>query len=161
MMEKHLSAIVPEIAVQALPDDPRIWVPQGENIWFRPLMLNTVNGGWSNLLKVTRSGVLTRHVHPAPVHGYVIKGSWHYREHDWVARAGSYVFEPPGEIHTLVVDADTEEMITFFVISGAMIYMDEDNRQIGYDDVFTKIAMCRKHYRSVGLPDEYLEQFIR
>lgn len=156
-----MNPIVPEIAVTAIPDDPRIWVPQGENIWFRPLMLNTVSGGWANLLKVTRSGVLTRHLHPAPVHGYVIKGSWHYREHDWVARAGSFVFEPPGEIHTLIVDADTEEMITFFVISGAMIYMDEDNRQIGYDDVFTKINMCRKHYGSVGIADDYLDQFIR
>src|SRR6266851_4302426 len=87
-----------EIIAQAIPEDDRVWV--------RPLMLNTVNGGWANLLKVTKSGVLSRHRHPAPVHGYVIKGSWRYREHDWVARAGDYVFEPPGETHTLVVDAD-------------------------------------------------------
>ena len=64
--------------------------------------------------EVTKSGVLSRHRHPAPVHGFVLKGSWHYLEHDWVATEGSYVFEPPGETHTLVVDDGVEEMITYF-----------------------------------------------
>src|SRR5207247_2125688 len=86
-----------------------------------------------------RRGVLSRHVHPAPVHGLVLEGSWRYLEHDWVARKGMYVFEPPGEIHTLVVDADVAEMITFFNISGAMIYLDQEDRTIGYEDVYTKI----------------------
>lgn len=150
-----------EIITLAVPEDDRVWVPQAAQVWFRPLMLNTVNGGWANLLKVTKSGVLSRHRHPAPVHGYVIKGSWRYREHDWVAREGSYVYEPPGETHTLIVDDDVEEMITFFNISGAMIYVDDEGNQIGYEDVHTKIAMCRDHYRKIGLGEDYIRQFIR
>ncbi len=150
-----------EIVVPAVPEDDRVWVPQAPRVWFRPLMFNTVNGGWTNLLKVTKSGLLSRHRHPAPVHGYVIKGSWRYLEHDWIAREGSYVYEPPGETHTLVVDEGVEEMITFFNISGAMIYVDEDGRQTAYEDVHTKIAMCRDHYRNVGLGEDYVRQFIR
>lgn len=158
----NLSAqdIRPEIAIAALPDDERVWVPQAENVWFRPLCLNTVGGAWANLLRVRRAGVLSRHRHPAPVHGYVIKGAWRYLEHDWVARAGSYVFEPPGEVHTLVVDS-ADEMITFFNISGALIYVDEGGKPTAYDDVFTKIEMCRRHYRSNGLGEAFIEQFIR
>jgi 2,4'-dihydroxyacetophenone dioxygenase len=152
---------VREIVVAAIPEDERIWVPQADRVWFRPLMLNTVSGGWCNLLRVTRAGILSRHRHPAPVHGYVIKGSWRYREHNWVARAGDYVFEPPGETHTLLVDEGVDEMITFFNISGAMIYLDESDRQIGYEDVHTKIAMCRRHYQQVGLGEDFVEQFIR
>jgi hypothetical protein len=110
---------------------------------------------------VQKSGFLSRHLHPAPVHGYVIKGSWHYLEHDWVARAGDYVFEPPGETHTLMVDADTEEMITFFNISGCMYYVDEHGTNTGYEDVFTKIDMCRAHYEKVGLGADYIDQFVR
>lgn len=151
----------PEIAVKAMPDDERVWVPQAKDVWFRPLMLNTMQGQWCNLLRVRRSGVLSRHLHPNPVHGYVIKGKWYYLEHDWVAETGSYVFEPPGEIHTLMVPEDVEEMITFFNITGCMVYMDEDNRQNGYEDVFTKIDMCRKHYDEVGLGADYVDQFIR
>ena len=105
--------------------------------------------------------MLSRHVHPAPVHGLVLEGSWRYLEHDWVATKGTYVFEPPGEIHTLVVDADVAEMVTFFNISGAMIYLDQDDRTIGYEDVYTKIEMCRAHYHGCGLGADYVDQFIR
>jgi hypothetical protein len=143
-----------------MPDDERVWVPQADNVWFRPLMMNTVAGGWCNLLRVRRAGVLSRHRHPGPVHGYVIKGAWRYLEHDWVARAGAYVFEPPGEIHTLIVDS-ADEMVTFFNISGAMIYVDERGQAVHYEDVFTKIEMCRAHYRANGLGERYLDQFIR
>ncbi len=69
------------------------------------------------------------------------------------------MFEPPGETHTLIVD-DDDEMVTFFNISGAMIYVDGNGRQIGFDDVFTKIDMCRRHYREVGLAGE-LERVLR
>ena len=54
-------------------------------MWFRPLLLNTVTGGWCNLLRVRKRGVLSRHRHPMVVVGYVIKGAWRYLEHDWVA----------------------------------------------------------------------------
>jgi quercetin dioxygenase-like cupin family protein len=155
------TGIVPEIALRALPDDERVWVPQAKDVWFRPLLLNTVAGGWCNLLRVRKSGVLSRHRHPMLVIGYVIRGKWRYLEHDWTAEEGSFVYEPPGEIHTLVVPHDCSEMITFFSISGAMIYLDQDGRQTGYEDVFSKIEMCRAHYIACGLGAGYVDQFIR
>lgn len=152
-----------EIAVQAIPDDERVWVPQAPDVWFRPLLLNTVTGSWCNLLRVRKSGVLSKHIHPSWVTGYVIKGAWRYLEHDWIAKAGSFVYEPPGEIHTLVVDdvVGENEMITQFNIHGAMIYLDENGKTTGYEDVFTKIAMCRQHYTEVGLGSAYIDKFIR
>ena len=155
------SGIQPEIAVAAIPDDERVWVPQAADVWFRPLFMNTVTGQWCNLLRVRRSGVLSRHRHPGAVFGYVIRGEWRYLEHDWVAREGSFVYEPPGEIHTLVVPDHCVDMITFFNISGAMIYVDDTGRQSGYEDVFTKIDMCRAHYAGCGLGAGYVDQFIR
>jgi quercetin dioxygenase-like cupin family protein len=156
-----MGGIRPEIAVAAIPDDERVWVPQAPGVWFRPLLLNTVSGGWCNLLRVRKSGVLSRHRHPMLVVGYVIKGRWRYLEHDWVAEAGSFIYEPPGEVHTLFVPDDCSEMITFFNISGAMIYLDADDRTIGYEDVWTKIGMCRSHYADVGLGAGYADQFVR
>jgi quercetin dioxygenase-like cupin family protein len=153
--------IRPELAIGAMPDDERVWVPQANAVWFRPLLLNTASGGWCNLLRVRRSGILSRHRHPMAVVGYVIKGRWHYLEHDWVAQEGSFIYEPPGEMHTLTVPEDCPEMITFFHIGGAMIYVDADGRQTGYEDVFTKIDMCRAHYAAIGLGADYVEQFMR
>ncbi|MGH7127020.1 MAG: 2,4'-dihydroxyacetophenone dioxygenase family protein [Planctomycetaceae bacterium] len=151
---------VGDIVVPAVPEDEWLWVPQAENVWFRPLLLNRVNGEWVNLLRVRKSGILSRHRHPAPVHGYVIKGSWRYLEHDWTAREGTYVFEPPGEIHTLIVDS-ADEMITLFHVCGALIYVDEHGKASSYDDVHTKIEMCRRHFREAGLGESALERFIR
>ena len=151
-----------EIVVSgAVPDDERVWVPQAENVWFRPLCLNVSQGYWVNLLRVRKSGVLSRHRHPNPVHGYVIKGSWHYLEHDWIAQQGGYVYEPPGETHTLVVPEDVEEMITLFQVNGVMYYVDPWGKHLGYEDVFTKIEMCRSHYQAVGLGESFVDQFIR
>ncbi|MCA9115057.1 MAG: 2,4'-dihydroxyacetophenone dioxygenase family protein [Planctomycetaceae bacterium] len=155
------SLAISDLVTTAMPDDERVWVPQAENVWFRPLLLNTVAGEWVNLLRVRRSGVLSRHRHPAPVYGYVIRGSWRYLEHDWVAREGDFVFEPPGEVHTLVCDEGVEEMVTLFHVCGALIYCDEEGGAVGYDDVHTKIDLCRRHYEEVGLGADYLKQFIR
>jgi 2,4'-dihydroxyacetophenone dioxygenase len=159
----QLPGIRPEIAQQAIPDDERVWVPQAPDVWFRPLLLNTVTGSWCNLLRVRKSGVLSRHIHPSWVTGLVLKGAWRYLEHDWVAREGAFVYEPPGEIHTLVVDevVDAPEMITFFNIHGAMIYLDEKGGVTGYEDVFSKIDMCRKYYAQCGLGGEFVEQYVR
>lgn len=151
----------PELAVAAQPDDERVWVPQAKDVWFRPLLLNTHQGQWCNLLRVRRSGILSRHLHTNPVVGYVIKGKWHYLEHDWVADTGAFVYEPPGEIHTLTVPEDCEEMITFFNIQGCMYYVDDEMKHSGFEDVFTKIDMCRRHYAQCGLGADYVDQFIR
>ena len=107
-----------------------------------------------------RAGILSKHRHPAPVHGYVIKGKWRYLEHDWVAEPGTYVYEPPGETHTLVLE-DKSEMITFFNNGGPVIYVDEEGNQVGYDDVFTKIDICKSWYEECGLGTDYIDQFIR
>ena len=79
------------------------------------------------------------------------------------AQEGSFVYEPPGEIHTLVVDeqAGAQEMITFFNIHGAMVYVDEAGKVTGYEDVFTKIEMCRKHYVETGLGSGFVDQYVR
>ena len=149
------------VVPHAIPEDDRLWVPQQENVWFRPLCLSTTRGYWMNLLRVRCSGVLSRHRHPQPVHGFVLKGSWHYLEHDWTATEGSYVYEAPGETHTLVVEPDVPEMITLFQVNGAMIYVDPEGEVLGYEDVFTKIDLCRQHFTAVGLGENFVEQFIR
>ncbi len=152
----------PELVISSvIPEDERLWVPQQTNVWMRPLLLCASRGYWMNLLRVRKSGVLSRHRHPQPVHAYVLKGSWRYLEHDWVAQEGGYVYEAPGETHTLVVDEHVEEMITLFQVNGAMIYVDPDGNTLGHEDVFTKIDLCRRHSASVGLGEEFVDQFIR
>ena len=77
-----------------------------------------------------------------------------------MAHTGDYVFEPPGEVHTLVVEED-EEMITLFHVFGALIYYDENDRPVGHDDVHTKVEMCRQHYAANGIGADFVSQFVR
>lgn len=155
-MPKEASAdlVIPSV----LPADERLWVPQAPNVWFRPLCLNASQGYWVNLLKVTKAGVLSRHRHTNPVHGYVIKGRWHYAERDWIAEEGGYVFEAPGDIHTLMGMGDSE---TLFWITGTLVELDENGKSTGYADVFTRIEQAAAHFKAVGLGGDYVRKFIR
>jgi quercetin dioxygenase-like cupin family protein len=140
--------------------DERLWVPLDEGAWSRPLHFNVTQGQYTHLMRVTRAGIIARHRHSGPVHAHVLRGRWHYLEHDWVAEEGSFIFEPPGETHTLVVPEDCTEMVTMFQVTGALVYVEPDGRAIGYDDVFTRLEKTRAHYESVGLGD-FLATLIR
>lgn len=152
----------PEIVIaDAMAADDRLWAPVAPDIWSRPLHLNVTQGFYTHLLRVTRSGVLQRHRHSGQVHAFVIKGAWHYLEHDWVATEGSFIIEPPGETHTLTVPDDCAEMITLFTVFGSLMYVDPDGRSTGYDDVFTRIEHYRAHFERVGLGAGHVESFMR
>ena len=124
------------------------WVPQAEGVWFRPLRISPGLGTWTNLLRVTRKGIINLHRHPAPVEAWVIKGQWRYLEHDWTAVAGSYVYEPAGDVHTLTTLGD-EEMITLFSMHGPIEYIGPDGEISYVETAETKLRryldFCAEH----------------
>ena len=135
VMDGGMETGAPDMAV----DSDRIpWVPQGERVWYKPLRFDVANGRWVNLLKVAGQGQVNRHRHSSQVLGYCLKGQWHYPERDWVARPGTFIYEPPGDVHTLVVDS-SDEMITFFALEGVIEYLNEADQVIYQDNVFTKL----------------------
>jgi len=145
-------------------EDERLWIPYVENVWFQACHFNVTSGGFANILKVLPGAKLPAHYHISWVYGLTLRGSWHYLEHEWVATPGTFIFEPPGEAHTLTVDADAPEpMITYFVLSGGLIYVDniENGKMVAYDDGFTLLELARKHYSNVGLDQSLLDAMIR
>lgn len=141
--------------------DERLWVPQSEDVDFRPLLLSPSQGYFVNILRVRRSGIVSRHRHAGPVHAFTLRGRWHYLEHDWWAEEGGYSFEPPGDIHTLEVPDGVPEMVTLFHATGAYVYVDPDGAPVAMEDVFTKIEKAREHYEKVGLGAGYVDRFLR
>ncbi|KAJ5404482.1 hypothetical protein N7509_004353 [Penicillium cosmopolitanum] len=124
-------------------------------------MRRALMGYFVNILRVRKSGILSRHRHTGPVHATVLRGRWHYLEHDWWAEEGGYAFEPPGDIHTLEVPEGVTEMVTLFHVTGAYIYVDRDGVALGIEDVFSKLQAARKHYEEVGLGAAFADQFVR
>ena len=158
------AGMLPDIFVGGALDldgDERDWVPQSDCVSFRPLILGVSQGMYVNLLRVRKAGILSRHRHSGLVHAFTLRGRWHYLEHEWVASAGDYAFEPPGETHTLVVPDDVDEMVTLFHVSGGYTYVDPQGAALGYEDVFTKLDNAKRHYEAIGLGAGYADRFIR
>ncbi|KAM0721939.1 hypothetical protein Q7P37_002864 [Cladosporium fusiforme] len=141
--------------------DEKLWVPQAPDVWFRPILFSVSQGYFVNLLRVRKSGILSRHRHSGPVHATVLKGRWHYLEHPWWAVEGGYAYEPPGDIHTLEVQDDVKEMVTLFHVTGAYIYVDVDGNAIDVEDVYSKLEKAKAHYKAIGLGEDFVNQFIR
>ncbi|NLU74013.1 cupin [Streptomyces sp. HNM0575] len=156
-----IAADIVTVGALDLDGEPDAWVPQAENVSYRPLIFNVSNGYFVNLLRVKRNGVLSRHQHTGAVHAFNLRGRWHYLEHDWWAEEGSYVYEPPGGTHTLEVPHGVEEMITLFHVTGAYVYVDVHGTPMAVEDACTKLARARRHYEEVGLGASYADRFVR
>ena len=124
------------------------WVPFVENVFIRHLAFDVRASAFANILWVKKNGVLGRHRHRGPVMACTLEGSWRYLEYDWVSRAGDYVHESPGVIHTLVSD-DPNGMKTFFWLNGSLEFYDEQDNLLQTLDVFWMIdhylSYCRQH----------------
>lgn len=152
-MEEGLRAVEEAgLPDRAIGDEEVPWVPQGENVWFKPLRFDLASGRWINVLKVTGGGRVNRHRHSGgQVLGYCLEGSWRYLERDWVARPGTLVYEPPGDIHTLVVDEEAGGMTTLFMLEGVIQYLDDDDNLLYQDDVFSKLERYLEYCREQGI----------
>ena len=129
------------------------WVKYvAENMWYKPLRFDTANHRTDIILDIRAPGVLGRHQHQGEVTAYTIAGSWHYKEYDWVARAGDVVHESPGGIHTLV--AGEQGMKTLFHIVGPIDFFGDDGSFTGEQSVFWWMAEYVKHCRKTGLAVE-------
>lgn len=149
-----------ESLLDACSSDEREWVPAAmDGVWLRPLLFDTVAGAWTNVVRISCEGRISRHVHASPVQAYVISGSWRYHERDWIARAGQYLLEPAGDCHTLIGLPGGSE--TLFWITGSLVELGDDDRPVGYSDVFTRIEQAASHFASVGLGRDHVRKYIR
>jgi 2,4'-dihydroxyacetophenone dioxygenase len=150
---------LPKDIVARIPDaDSPQWVQRPAGHWYLPLMFDLAGGVTVNVLRYPRPGIVGRHIHDGPVYSYTIEGSWYYPEHDWVAEAGTFVWEPTGDIHTLTVK---ESMMALYVMHGGLTIVDENDQPKAYDNCLTLLAYCDQWYRDHGMGEDYIKQFIR
>ncbi|WP_250475663.1 2,4'-dihydroxyacetophenone dioxygenase family protein [Caballeronia sp. GAFFF1] len=141
--------------------DERYYVPFTETVSSRPLWISPTQNKWCDILYAKQAGLVNRHYHPHEVFAYTLSGKWGYLEHDWIAHAGDFVYETPGEGHTLVAYDYPEPMKAIFIVKGPLIWLDENGDSTGYFDVHQYIAMCREHYEKVGLGAQLIDSLFR
>lgn len=142
-------------------DDPRHYLPLGEGVGSKPLWISLATNAWCDILRAENAGLLQRHYHPQEVFGFCLSGKWRYLEHDWVATPGSFIYEAPGESHTLVVEESGETMKTLFQVNGPLIWLDDDGEPSGVYDAFAYVELLRAHYDEVGIGADYVDTLIR
>jgi len=113
-------------------DEPAIdfgaWYP-GMKLW--PLYIDPEAGVWVLYARYGGGTRLPRHFHTGQVHFFTTKGHWNYAEYpDDVQREGSYLYEPPGSVHSLTIPEDVEAMEGFMVVSGVNINFDDEGNYI-------------------------------
>ena len=141
--------------------DERYFVPITETVSSKPLWISPARNMWADILMAKSAGLVNRHYHPHQIFAYTISGKWGYLEHDWTATAGDFVYESPGEGHTLVAYESGEPMRVFFVVQGPLIWLDENGNGVGHYDVHDYIAASRGHYARVGIEPGYLDTLFR
>ena len=88
-----------------------IQVKESEGLW---IVENVFQAGYE----------VQRHKHTGPVYAYTTSGAWKYKEYDYVNRAGSFLYEPAGSVHTLqAIEDDTR---VWFQMYGVNLNLDSD-----------------------------------
>jgi quercetin dioxygenase-like cupin family protein len=92
------------------------------------------------------------HRHTGPVWGYTVSGGWKYKEYDYVNRAGSFLYEPAGSVHTLqCVEDDTR---VWFHMYGCNLNLDDAGNVTSVADgagtLAFYLAMCEQ--QGLGRP---------
>ena len=140
--------------------DAGLWIPYEAGASNRFLMFDLNANSFALILRCEPGTVIDRHHHTGAVVGYCLAGSFKYKESDWIARPGTFIYERPGETHTFQVVGE-ETLVSFFHIMGPYIMLDENNKQIDYLDAFRVLEYCRRFYRENGLDPSYLDKITR
>lgn len=125
-----------------------------EGVRLKLLMADVEGGRFAVRVRFAPGTQLPPHKHTGEVHAFTIAGDWNYLEYadkSPANTAGSYLFEPPGSIHTLkVADHNTEETDVIFVVYGAMLHLDEDGNVVAVGDPESHLREWPAELRAQG-----------
>ena len=122
----------------------------GDGSKLKVIMVKEADGLWI-IENIFQAGyAVQRHKHTGPVYAYTSSGAWKYDEYDYVNRAGSFLYEPAGSVHTLrVIEDDTH---VWFQMYGANLNLNSDGEVESVSDGAGTLATYRMLCRQAGLP---------
>ncbi len=126
------------------------WVEIGGGNKLRVLQVKIEEGLWI-VENIFQSGFeVQTHRHTGPVWGYTTSGGWKYKEYDYVNRAGSFLYEPAGSVHTLTAIEDNTRV--WFHMYGANLNLDADGNIESVTDGASSLAGYYALCEAQGLP---------
>jgi quercetin dioxygenase-like cupin family protein len=126
------------------------WADIGDGAKLKVLQTKAHEGLWI-VENIFQNGYeVQTHKHTGPVWGYTQSGAWKYKESEYVNRAGSFLYEPAGSIHTLTcIEDDTR---VWFQIYGSNLNLDADGNVESVVDAATVLAGYYLLLEAQGIP---------
>ncbi|MBI4694413.1 MAG: 2,4'-dihydroxyacetophenone dioxygenase family protein [Gammaproteobacteria bacterium] len=110
-------------------DDELPFVESEPGVLVKLVQVDIPTGLWVVRTRFAPGLTLQRHLHTGEVYAFTLSGSWRYLEYPEINRAGSYLFEPAGSIHTLhVLDSNTEPTDVWFAVKGANLNLNAEGK---------------------------------
>ena len=126
------------------------FVEIGDGNKLKVIQVDVGEGLWIVENIFQKSYAVQTHKHTGPVYAYTTRGAWKYREYDYVNRAGSFLYEPAGSVHTLeCIEDDTH---VWFQMYGQNLNLDADGN---VESVFDGPGTLEGYYllaEAAGLP---------
>lgn len=134
-------------------DLPWATLPDGTQL--KVVYVGRSEGLWVIRTRFPAGICLQTHRHTGPVWAFTTSGAWGYVEYDDVNRAGSFLYEPAGSVHTLAVPEDNSELTdVWFHIVGANLNLDPEGAVESVSDASSTLeryfALCEE--QGLGRP---------
>jgi 2,4'-dihydroxyacetophenone dioxygenase len=130
------------------------WVDDGQGSLYKILVAKVREGLWIVRNRFEPGVQVQTHRHTGPVYAYTISGCWNYAESEFVNRAGSFLYEPAGSQHTLMVPEDNDEVTdVWFQIYGANLNLGADGKIETVTDAAFVLGAYRSACARIGRPD--------
>lgn len=142
-------AVALHVGVDEVPWVPNALFPGAE---LRLLQADVARGVYVMAGRLPGDLEIGTHRHTGAVHMFTLAGAWKYHEHEYVNRAGSYLYEPPGSVHTFYVlpgDVITE---TLSIVYGETEYLDVQGDVVNVSNAATNLANYYESCERAGVP---------
>ena len=143
-------------------DEDSPWIPftpYSDDVMLKYFKIDPVQGEVVAMMRAPPGIEMARHHHTGTVIVYTVQGAWKYKEHNWVARPGSVVYETASSQHTPEALPGTEDVIAFNIVKGELVYMDENNNVLAVETWKTAMTRYLDHCKANGLAPRDLTSF--
>ena len=150
-MLQHAAGSIPAAILRQEQDLP--FVPFAPGVSIALLQVD-----FDHNIRITRArlepGVRFRqHLHTGHVFAWTVSGTWKYLEYERSSTANSYLYEPAGSCHTLVVPADSKEVAdVIFIVHGSNVELGVNGEYEGVTDAAQIARAYLRGVKDAGLP---------
>jgi hypothetical protein len=161
--EEILKMYFQDIEAVCVNDDAVPWIPfdASDAVAFKYYKIDPIKGEVIVVARNRPDVILPEHTHTGQVIVYTISGSWKYKEHSWIARRGSVVYETAATRHTPVTLPDDGEVVALNIVQGESEFFDANGKSIGIETWRTHMDRYLKFCRENGIQPRDLTTFSR